>query len=55
MYKLQYSGIDINSYLPVCEFLGKTKICYLQVPIPVKEKIFWFQVPVDYRLRVQIL
>ena len=46
-YLLQKKGISgLNIYLPVCEFLGKTEIRYLQVTIPVQQKIFWFQISV---------
>ena len=40
---------------PVCDLLGKSKVCDLQVSITSNQKILWLQVSVSYALRVHVL
>lgn len=43
------------SKLPVCEFLRKAEVGDFQMPLTVQEKIFRFEIPVNYMFAVQVI
>lgn len=44
-----------QSERPILDDLGKPEICYPEIPIPIQQQVFRFQVPVDNVPFVQVI